>query len=919
MEIVKVTEYGVWILGKKVNSLNKDDIDGTGKISYNPTTGVLNLDNASLAPNRFVAYAISANTSLQITGKADIVIPAGGIGIKILDGHDLDLQGDFTFTGTSALVGAQTMSSNEAIRLVKADSTLTIDGADTKLTISGEFNKNVDAAVYSHSSIIINDGTIDISGANKGLYSGGFKTGEAPAKIELNGGHISISVNDPEASYSRTIAIHKSDGGDLTMSPSMMVKVPAEGADIATSDTWYRTFVGRDGKDVKHIELVSGVKPLMIDQKDGVYGQELPAYEPAEEGDELAYEGKTVKGEKYGPSATAPVLPGSYKLTVTRMKGSDYYRGSDDFVIAPKEVSVSASAVDRDYVEGDVTVALEDVVLNGIVGSDDLTIDLSGAVAAMEDANAGEEKDVTVTGIALSGETRDYYTLTDATLSLKVSIRKIDWEACDLTVDVNAGEEKNIDLSALIAPGAVLGELKTVSGNEQLASELVLSSQTLSVRMKDSVSGTTVISISANNATNHKDYVIKVTLVTPHECVPEPVAEVPAGCETPGIAAHFECPICHKCFKDAEGKEEVSLEELSTPPAGHKWDGGTVIEEPTTEKDGKILYTCTVCHATKTDKIPKGTSLHSALDPVPENLDNATVLNLVKGQKFTLSANWVIVDKKANGKFISISKKGAVKAKKETQQPVTISHNSGRMIRINVFKPVMIDKSLTLDAVTDAAGRQISLKDYGTLKVYWYSANPDVATVDQSGFVKPVAKGKAKITAYINGTAYNCSVTVKEKAGSAATRTLHLATGAKKNVSIKGMKAWDGGTPGIASAKKKTIIAGENAGTAVFTTSANGVTYTLNVRVDNIGFKIAEGSGLSPAGKNKYNLTITAGQTADLSFLDADQPLVFKSSKPETVFCDENGKVSARAAGKGKITAKIDNKTVTVNVTVKAP
>ncbi|MBR6257499.1 MAG: hypothetical protein IKR23_08990 [Lachnospiraceae bacterium] len=37
-----------------------------------------------------------------------------------------------------------------------------------------------------------------------------------------------------------------------------------------------------------------------------------------------------------------------------------------------------------------------------------------------------------------------------------------------------------------------------------------------------------------------------------------------------------------------------------------------------------------------------------------------------------------------------------------------------------------------------------------------------MATVAQDGTVTAVAKGKAKITAYINGCAYNCNVTVKE-------------------------------------------------------------------------------------------------------------------------------------------------------------
>ena len=39
--------------------------------------------------------------------------------------------------------------------------------------------------------------------------------------------------------------------------------------------------------------------------------------------------------------------------------------------------------------------------------------------------------------------------------------------------------------------------------------------------------------------------------------------------------------------------------------AGHSWNGGNVTVEPTTEKDGAMLYTCTVCGREKTEKIDK--------------------------------------------------------------------------------------------------------------------------------------------------------------------------------------------------------------------------------------------------------------------------------------------------------------------------
>lgn len=53
-----------------------------------------------------------------------------------------------------------------------------------------------------------------------------------------------------------------------------------------------------------------------------------------------------------------------------------------------------------------------------------------------------------------------------------------------------------------------------------------------------------------------------------------------------------------------------------------------------------------------------------------------------------------------------------------------------------------------------------------------------------------------------------------------------------------------------------------------------------------------------------------------LSFASMDQPVVFKSTKPDIAFMDENGNVEARSKGKGKFTAKINGKTITITVKV---
>ena len=190
-----------------------------------------------------------------------------------------------------------------------------------------------------------------------------------------------------------------------------------------------------------------------------------------------------------------------------------------------------------------------------------------------------------------------------------------------------------------------------------------------------------------------------------------------------------------------------------------------------------------------------------------------------------------------------------------------------------------------------------------------------MATVD-SGFVKPVAKGKATVTAYINGSAYKCTVTVKEPIP-VTYRTIHMNADSKKSISIKGVNkktVWSSTDENVAKASGKKITSGA-AGTAKLSTSVNGVDYSIDVTSENITMT---GTGLEPAkGKNKYNLTLSVDQGTDLAFASVAQPVVFKSSKPDIAFMDENGHVVARAEGKAKFTAKVNGKSITITVVVK--
>lgn len=91
--------------------------------------------------------------------------------------------------------------------------------------------------------------------------------------------------------------------------------------------------------------------------------------------------------------------------------------------ISPKEVTVTGlKAIDREY-DGTADVALDitGAELEGVLDGDDVT--LTGGTAFVANADAGEAKAVTVTGLALDGEDKANYKLVIPT-DLKVNISK---------------------------------------------------------------------------------------------------------------------------------------------------------------------------------------------------------------------------------------------------------------------------------------------------------------------------------------------------------------------------------------------------------------------------------------------------------------------------------------------------------------
>ena len=89
------------------------------------------------------------------------------------------------------------------------------------------------------------------------------------------------------------------------------------------------------------------------------------------------------------------------------------------------------------------------------------------------------------------------------------------------------------------------------------------------------------------------------------------VAAKAATCAEAGNAAYWVCPDCGKLLADNNGEMDItkaydSADSFVVPATGdHVWDDGVVTTQPTTTSEGVKTFTCTKCHETKTESIPK--------------------------------------------------------------------------------------------------------------------------------------------------------------------------------------------------------------------------------------------------------------------------------------------------------------------------
>ncbi|MEK4004075.1 Ig-like domain-containing protein [Paenibacillus sp. FSL H3-0333] len=212
----------------------------------------------------------------------------------------------------------------------------------------------------------------------------------------------------------------------------------------------------------------------------------------------------------------------------------------------------------------------------------------------------------------------------------------------------------------------------------------------------------------------------------------------------------------------------------------------------------------------------------------------------------------------------------------------------------------------------------------------WSSADPAIATVDQSGQVTGVAAGTARITASAtdgSGVSRTVDVLVKNVAVTDIQlegATLNVGESKPLTVTVAPVNAtnpalqWSSAEPGIVTVDQNGQVTGVAPGTARVTASAtdgSGVSRTVDVLVNKVAVTdiLLEGTTLIVDESKQLNATIVPSNASITT-------LQWSSANSGIVTVDQNGQITGVAAGTAQITASAtDGSGVsrTVNVLVK--
>jgi len=312
-------------------------------------------------------------------------------------------------------------------------------------------------------------------------------------------------------------------------------------------------------------------------------------------------------------------------------------------------------------------------------------------------------------------------------------------------------------------------------------------------------------------------------------------------------------------------------------------------------KDGKVTFGA---YKLSPVSIPAGTTILTLTYTVSEAGAGDTAINInVDAEDSELSKNYLEdIVATITGTLPPVAVSG-----------VTLDKTSGTL---NEGETVTLTATVMPEDATDKT-------------VTWASSNSNVATV-ANGVVTAVAPGTAVITATAGNQSASYSLEVKAPLKGITLNHSEMTV-------IKGQSApltvtynptyttdakdvtWTSSDATVATVEN-CVVRGVKAGTATITAKVGAYTATCEVTINEIPLKeIAIDTAdfeMEVESTKQLGVIYNPNDTTD------DKKVVWSSDNEEVVTVDENGVVTAVAAGEATITADVNGKTATVKVTV---
>ena len=245
----------------------------------------------------------------------------------------------------------------------------------------------------------------------------------------------------------------------------------------------------------------------------------------------------------------------------------------------------------------------------------------------------------------------------------------------------------------------------------------------------------------------------------------------------------------------------------------------------------------------------------------------------------------------------------------ESSSEVTLVPNQTVTVKFNGFKAA---KAKWVPVSANSVSQNTGVLPKGIV----YMDN--VISISNKGKITAIGVGETTVKSDEAGAQATVKVTVNKP----VVKVMHIAKKKKKKLPIYGVKGKilrESSDKNVAEVDKSGKICGKEVGCSVLTYTAGNFEYKAYVYVEDLKLSATDlyGEKCAFSGSGaKFMLNMKAGSAVLLKKEGVSQAVLFKSSDDSVVFVDEAGVITARSKGKKKLTASVNGKKYTINVTV---